>query len=113
MQLSQPIADLFLPDAIEPDSAIARTTHLGIGAHQDDLEFMALHGILECFQKEDKWFGGITCTDGAGSARTGPYADYNDEQLKAVRVEEQKVAAVIGQYCFVAQLGHTSSHAKP
>jgi LmbE family N-acetylglucosaminyl deacetylase len=53
--------------------ALARITHLGIGAHQDDLEFMAFHGILACFRmRDDRWFGGVTCTNGAGSSRTGP-----------------------------------------
>ena len=45
------------------------TTHLGVGAHQDDLEFMALHGILECYQRPDRWFSGIMVTDGRGSSR--------------------------------------------
>lgn len=112
MKLSQANADLFIPDSVESPAALARTTHLGIGAHQDDLEFMALHGILECFQRTDRWFGGITCTDGAGSARTGAYADFSDAQMKDVRVQEQRTAAVIGQYSFIAQLGHPSSAVK-
>ena len=45
MNLSQPNQDLFFPDQLSDDEALSRTTHLGIGAHQDDLEFMALHGI--------------------------------------------------------------------
>lgn len=112
MNFSQTHADLFIPDGTSCQIALARTTHLGIGAHQDDLEFMALHGILECFQRDDRWFGGITCTDGAGSSRSGAYAGYTDEQMKAVRMDEQKTAAGIGQYGFMAQLGHPSSHAK-
>ena len=112
MNFSQDNYDLFIPDSAPVDKAITRTTHLGIGAHQDDLEFMALHGILNCFQKEDRWFGGITCTDGAGSSRTGAYADFTDDEMKAVRVEEQKIAAKIGHFSFIAQLGHPSSHAK-
>lgn len=107
-----PDINLYIPDGLATEAAIQRTTHLGIGAHQDDLEFMALHGILQGYQKQDVWFGGITCTDGAGSSRTGPYVDYSDEQMKAVRIEEQKTAANIGQYSFMAQLGHPSSHAK-
>lgn len=112
MQLSQTHYDLFIPDSSIGDAALRRTTHLGIGAHQDDLEFMALHGILQGFQRTDRWFGGITCTDGAGSSRSGKYADFTDEEMKAIRVEEQKTAAVIGQYSFMAQLGHPSAHAK-
>ncbi len=103
---------LFVPDRLEPAPALARTTHLGIGAHQDDLEFMALHGILECFDGEEQWFGGVTCTSGAGSARAGPYAGCSDEQMQAIRAEEQNAAAVVGRYGFMAQLGHPSVVAK-
>lgn len=109
---SQAHHSLHIPDRLAGEAALARSTHLGIGAHQDDLEFMALHGILECFQRTDRWFGGVTCTDGAGSSRSGAYADFSDEQMKAVRVDEQKTAATIGQYSFMAQLGHPSAHAK-
>ena len=35
-------------------AALKRITHLGIGAHQDDLEFMAFHGILECRASKDQ-----------------------------------------------------------
>lgn len=112
MNFSQDNHDLYIPHSIPADQAFARTTHLGIGAHQDDLEFMALHGILSCFQKSDCWFSGVTCTDGAGSSRTGAYANFTDDEMKAVRVEEQKTAAKIGQFSFIAQLGHPSSHAK-
>jgi LmbE family N-acetylglucosaminyl deacetylase len=104
--------NLYISDNKARPEAISRTTHLGIGAHQDDLEFMAVHGILECFQKEDSWFGGITCTDGAGSARSGPYAAFTDEQMKTIRLQEQRKAALIGTYAFMAQLGHASGVVK-
>lgn len=112
MKLSQLNHDLYIPDEDTSKNAFSRTTHLGIGAHQDDLEFMALHGILECFQKKDQWFGGITCTDGAGSSRTGLYADFTDEEMKQIRVGEQRTAAQIGKYSFMAQLGYPSSATK-
>ena len=112
MKLNNPNSDLFIPDDKALPEAIARTTHLGIGAHQDDLEFMAMHAILECYHRADRGFGGITCTDGAGSARTGSFADYTDEQMKAVRVEEQRAAAKLGEFAFMAQLGYPSSCAK-
>jgi len=101
---------LFVPDqAPEP---LGRITHLGIGAHQDDLEFMAFHGILACFRSREKWFGGITCTDGAGSSRTGDYADFTDEQMQHVRIQEQEAAAVVGNYGAMIQLGYPSSAVK-
>jgi LmbE family N-acetylglucosaminyl deacetylase len=101
--------DLFIPDQVSAPEAQARTSHLGIGAHQDDLEFMAFHGIATCYEQEGAWFSGITCTDGAGSARSGAFADKTDEAMKAIRQEEQRRAAEIGQYSFMAQLGFFSA----
>ena len=100
--------DLFIPDGLEGESAFARTTHLGIGAHQDDLEFMAFHGVLECFHSDEKWFGGIICTDGSGSVQAGAYAGVTPGELAKIRIEEQHHAASIGRYAFVAQLGYPS-----
>ncbi len=112
MQLSHPTAEIYIPDGLDEAGALARTTHLGIGAHQDDLEFMALHGILACYQQPAQWFGGITVTDGGGSSRVGGYADYTDEQMRSVRRQEQRLAASIGQYGFMAQLDHPSAVVK-
>ena len=103
-------ARLFVPDQA-PDP-LGRITHLGIGAHQDDLEFMAFHGILACFHSREKWFGGVTCTDGAGSSRAGDYADFTDEQMQQVRIQEQDAAAVVGNYGAMIQLGYPSSAVK-
>ena len=93
-------------------AALGRITHLGIGAHHDDLEFMAFHGILECFANDHKWFGGVTCTNGAGSSRTGAYEKFTDEQMMAVRRNEQNNAATIGQYAVMLQLDYPSSAVK-
>ncbi len=105
-------ADLFIPDETDPAIAISRTTHLGIGAHQDDLEFMAMHGILECYGQADKWFSGVTCTNGSGSARTGPFTGFTDDEMQEVRLREQQEAARVGEYGFMAQLGYVSSEIK-
>ncbi len=112
MRLYLPSAEIFVPDGMAPSGALARVTHLGIGAHQDDLEFMALHGILTCYDSDTEWFGGVTCTNGAGSARTGSYANYTDEQLMARRREEQRQAAVIGRYAAMVQLDYPSEVVK-
>jgi LmbE family N-acetylglucosaminyl deacetylase len=108
MQLHQSTAKIFIPDHTPVPEALKRITHLGIGAHQDDLEFMAFHGILECFSSEEKWFGGVTCSDGAGSSRTGPYAAYTDAEMMAIRHKEQNTAAVIGNYAAMIQLDYPS-----
>jgi LmbE family N-acetylglucosaminyl deacetylase len=112
MKLHNPNAEIFVPDSTTLTKALSRTTHLGIGAHQDDLEFMAFHGILECFSNENLWFTGVTCTDGAGSSRTGPYASFSNEQMMAIRRKEQNNAAVIGQYAAMLQLDYPSSTIK-
>lgn len=111
-KLHQPAADLYLPDAGELAATLKKTTHLGVGAHQDDLEFMALHGILECYEREDLCFGGVTCTNGAGSARQGAFADYTDEEMQRIRAEEQREAARLGRYSYMAQLDYPSSAIK-
>lgn len=97
-------ADVFVPDGAPLEKAAARVTHLGIGAHQDDLEFMALHGILECYDTPGLSFGGITCTNGSGSARQGPYAGCSDEEMQGIRREEQRAAARLGRYGLMVQL---------
>lgn len=112
MKLHQPSADLFIPDSSPEEEALRRTTHLAIGAHQDDLEFFAYHGIEACFAKQNAWFTGITCTDGAGSSRIGPYAEVSDQEMQNIRLEEQRKAASIGEYAAVAQLGYSSAQIK-
>jgi hypothetical protein len=56
MELSRPTAEVFVPDGAPPAAALARTTHLAIAAHADDVEMMALHGILACFGRPDRHF---------------------------------------------------------
>ena len=70
---------------------------LVIGAHQDDLEFMACSFIF------DKSFGGIVCTDGRSSVRGGEFAQYTDQEISNIRLQEQEQAAVIGEYDFISQ----------
>jgi len=112
MKPHNPNASIFIPDGKPLAEALPRITHLGIGAHQDDLEFMAFHGILACFARDDRWFGGVTCTNGAGSSRSGPYADFTDERMMAIRRDEQNTAAVIGGYGAMIQLDYPSSAVK-
>jgi len=109
---SQPGADVFVPDGSPIEQALARTTHLGIAAHADDLEFFAWHGISACFGSREKWFTGIVVTDGAGSPRTGRYAGYTEAQMIEARRAEQRAAAVIGEYSAVVQLAHPSATVK-
>ena len=111
-EINLPSADILVPDGRSISEALARTTHLAIGAHQDDLEFMAYHGISECYEADDKWFLGIVVTNGAGSVRTGKYHNFTDQQICEVRREEQRAAAKIGKYSAVIQLGYSSDEVR-
>src|SRR5580704_3330845 len=112
MKLHQSTAEVFVPDGKPVAEALKRITHLGIGAHQDDLEFMAFHGILNCFASQKNSFGGVVCTNGSGSARSGPYANLTDAQMMVVRRREQNAAATVGRYGVMLQLDYPSSAVK-
>jgi len=104
MKLHQPGASIFVPDERPAPEALRRVTHLGIGAHPDDLEFMAMHGILEHFRDPtQKSFGGVVVCNGATGA---------DESIRAKRRKEQEKAALIGQYAAVAMLDYPSATAR-
>lgn len=108
MKFTLPTAEVFVPDGVPAEDALARTTHLAVAAHQDDLEIMAAAPILECFQQTDKWFTGVVVTDGRGSPRDDLYREYSDEEMRRVRFKEQKKAAVVGEYSALILLDHPS-----
>jgi LmbE family N-acetylglucosaminyl deacetylase len=114
LTFSRPEAELFDPvvSGLSPEEALARTTHLCVGAHQDDIEIMAHHGIAACYGRTDKFFTGVVVTNGAGSPRAGAYAKFTDEQKRAVRRAEQRGAAQLGRYNLMIQLGHPSGDVK-
>jgi LmbE family N-acetylglucosaminyl deacetylase len=112
MRLNLDTAEIFVPDGVRVEEALARTTHMAVGAHQDDLEIMAWDGVLNCFQRDDRWFCGVVMTNGSGSPRDGLYADYTDEEMQAVRRKEQKKAATVGEYGAQVLLDYPSSAVK-
>jgi LmbE family N-acetylglucosaminyl deacetylase len=112
MKFSRAEADIFVPDGSDPAVALSRTTHLCVAAHQDDVEIMAFAGIAHCHGVPGRAFTGVVVTNGAGSPRTGRYASMTDEQMQAVRREEQRQAAAIGRYNLQLQLAHPSSVVK-
>ncbi len=113
MNFSRTDADLTLADPTRSATdALARVTHLCIGAHQDDIEIMAHDGITTCLDTPGKAFGGVVVTNGSGSPRSGPYAHLTDEEMQAVRREEQRKAAVLGRYAIQVQLAHPSADVK-
>jgi LmbE family N-acetylglucosaminyl deacetylase len=112
MELHNSGAEVYVPDGSPVNVALSRTTHLGVSAHQDDLEIMAYHGILECFGRSDKGFTGVTVTNGSGSPRQGLYGSYTDEEMQVVRRKEQKKAAFIGEYAAHVFLDYSSGAVK-
>src|SRR5690606_24609151 len=112
LTLSRPEPEIFVPDGSAAEPALARTTHLAIGAHPDDLEIFAIAAIIECFEREDHWFTGVVVTDGAGSPRHGRYRTYTDERMRQVRRLEQKKAASVGSYSAQLLLDHPSQAVK-
>ncbi|MDO9086735.1 MAG: PIG-L family deacetylase [Anaerolineaceae bacterium] len=112
MKLHKETAKIYIPDQTNETEAFSRTTHLCIAAHQDDIEIMAAQPIIECFQNEDKWFTGVVMTDGRGSPREGIYLHTSDEEMRLIRLEEQRKAAVIGGYSALLLLDYPSTEIK-
>lgn len=112
MKFSLETAEIYVPDGLPVGEALRRTTHLCVAAHQDDIEIMAAHPILECFQQTDKWFTGLVMTDGRGSPRSGLYEAYSDEEMRRVRWKEQRKAGVVGEYAAQILLDHPSNALK-
>lgn len=114
LSFSRSEAEIYVPAGASttPEAALARTTHLCVAAHQDDIEIMAHHGIAECYDRSDKFFTGVVVTNGAGSPRSGVYAKFNDLEMQALRRSEQRRAADLGRYNLQLQLGHPSGDVK-
>jgi LmbE family N-acetylglucosaminyl deacetylase len=112
MKFKLDTAELYVPDGLAVDAALARTTHMAFGAHQDDLEIMAYVGILDCFQRTDKWFTGVVVTNGSGSPRDDVYKNYTDDEMRVVRRKEQKKAAMVGEYAAQVLLDYSSAAMK-
>lgn len=72
-------------------AALARTTHVGVGAHQDDVEIMAGPMLLK---NKDSWMT-VIVTDGAASKSVlnGVATDLTPRQLTDMRQREQREAA--------------------
>lgn len=108
MHLQSKNAEIFVPDGLPAQAALARTTQMAISAHQDDIEIMAAAPILECFQEPQAWFSAVVLTDGRGSPRNGLYTHYSDDEMRLVRLKEQRKAAIVGEYAALAMLDYPS-----
>jgi len=112
MRFHNPGAEVYVPDGTEGDRALSRTTYLAVAAHQDDIEIMSYQGILECFGRDDRYFTGVTVTNGSGSPRDGLYASYTDDEMQVVRRLEQKKAAFVGEFSAHVFLDYSSGAVK-
>lgn len=101
--------NFYIPKKFSKTIARKKTSHLGVGAHPDDLEFMAIHGIADCYQKDQEWFSGIICTDGRGSIRPKNLESLSDQEWIDIRRKEQMSAADKGEYAFLHMLNYKSS----
>jgi LmbE family N-acetylglucosaminyl deacetylase len=108
MLFHQQASEIFVPDGLPAEEALARTTHMAIAAHQDDIEIMAATPIITCFQQPHLWFTGVVVSDGRGSPRDDLYKNFNDEEMRLVRFKEQKKAAIVGEYAAQVMLDFPS-----
>lgn len=104
------LSKIFVPDGTSPQTALHRSTHLAVGAHQDDLEILGFHGILQGHATRS--FSGIVLTDGRGSPREGRFANVSDEEMVQLRHQEQIRAAHLGGYSSIIQMGIPSAQIK-
>jgi len=112
MNLFNKNAEIYISDTTNEELALSRTTYMSFAAHQDDVEVMALDGILKCFGKNDQWFSCVVATNGIGSPRSGIYSDCTSEELRVIRNNEQKKAAFIGEYSATVLLDYSSENVK-
>jgi len=112
MKLTLPDAEIFVPDAASPEAALKRTTVMGVSAHQDDLEIFSYSAILQAFGRMDQWYSGVVVTNGSGSPRANIYSAHTDEQMREVRRQEQKKAAIIGEFGSMTFLDYPSAAVK-
>lgn len=112
LEFGRSSAEVFVPDGTDSQSALARTTYLGVGAHADDLEIMSVEAILACFGRADRWFTGVVVTDGTGAPRSARDAVPSTGELAKARRTEQRNAARIGEYSAQVFLDYSSASVK-
>ena len=77
MKLSHPSADIFVPDAsLTPESALGRTTHLCVLAHQDDIEINAYPAVAECFGHPDRFLTGVVLAQTMSGPLGGLFGEF-------------------------------------
>jgi len=89
-----------------------KVTHLAIAAHMDDIEIMAVDGILKAQANPELRFVGVVVTDSRGAPRQGEFAEVTDEEMAEIRIGEQAKAAQIGNYAACVLMGYPSAAVK-
>jgi len=112
MTFHKSTAEIAVFSPVTPEDALRSSTDLCIAAHQDDIEIMAYGAIAACYDDPKRAFCGAVVSNGEGSPRSGIYSDYSDTDMTQLRIEEQKNAARIGNYCAQVFLGFKSSEIK-
>ena len=69
IQLRKENNEIFIPDGVPLPGAMSRTTHLGVAAHPDDLEYGAASAVAR-WTGQGKWVGYVLATSGEASAST-------------------------------------------
>lgn len=110
--LNQPGSEVYAPHSPLTPSYLQKTSHLGIGAHPDDIEILAGHGIIPAYEHPEYFFTGVTVTNGQGALRSGIYAEMNNRDFCKLRWEEQMTAAKLGQYLAQFMLNYSSEAVK-
>lgn len=106
------VAKLIYTPKGDERQAFARTTHLAVAAHADDLEIMAMDGILKAQADDRVGFSGMILTHGGGAPRKGEFEAASDEELAQTRRLEQQAAAALGRYEAVVLMGYTSAEVR-
>ena len=102
----------FDPQFSNLEEALGHSTFLGVGAHPDDLEVMAHHGILAAKGSKNYHFSGVICTSGSGSVTGDSLKGSNEAGLAQVRAQEQINAAKLGQFGSCLLLAYESCEIK-
>ena len=118
-QISQhaPNCQIHLPKASgfeSLDEALSETTHLLVVAHADDDGLIGAEALSETYGFDEKHMSVIVVSASPGTGRPPGYEHdkYTDEDMIAIRRQEQVNAADIGQYASTVQLGFASREIK-
>lgn len=83
------------------------TNLLAIGAHHDDIEVMAMDGILKAYGSKKYSFYACVLSDGVNCVKSGKYAELTDKEMIETRNQEQTRASQIGEYADLKMLKYS------